>query len=249
MSSTFDDHWSQPRLFYNSLTPIEQQFLINAIRFETSKLQSSAVKQNVVDQLNLVSNDIATRVAAALGLDAPAPNATYYHNNVTAGISITNFTLPTIATLQVGILATTKSLSQATSLQQRLEADGLVVTIVAETLTTGVNQTYSAADATSFDAVVIDSAADHTGLFNGSSVSTFYPRDRPIQIAQNAFLFGKPVAYFGSTNGTVSDSITAAGWVRGDDGVYFGSDLESLVGDLEEGLKVFKFTSRFPLDS
>lgn len=250
LSSTFDDHWTQPRLFYNSLTVVEQQFLINAIRFETSKVQSKTVQQNVLTQLNRVSNDIAARVAEALGLDTPAPDDTYYHDNVTSGISITNYTLPTIATLQVGILATTKSLDQAISLRQRLETDGLVVTIVAETLATGVNKTYSAADAVDFDAVVIDVAADQAGLFSSSSVSALYPKDRPAQIAQNAFLFGKPVGYFGSTsNSTVSSAITAAGFVKGQDGVYFDSDLESFVGGLEAGLAVFKFTDRFALDS
>jgi catalase len=167
---------------------------------------------------------------------------------VTAGISITNSTLPTIATLQVGILGTTKSLTQATSLRQRLEADGLVVTIVAETLASGVNKTYSAADATDFDAVVIDAAADQAGLFNGSSVSALYPKDRPIQIAQNGFLFGKPVGYFGG-NGTASAAVTEAGFEQGEDGVYFGTDPESFAADLEKGLAVFKFTDRFAMDS
>ncbi|KAI1861295.1 uncharacterized protein JN550_010974 [Neoarthrinium moseri] len=250
LSSTFDDHWSQPRLFYNSLTPVEQQFLINAIRFETSKLTSATVQQNVLTQLNKVSNDIATRVAAALGMEAPAPDETYYHNNVTAGISITNNTLPTVATLQVGILTTTKSLDQATALKERLEADGLVVTIVAETLSAGVGRTYSAADATDFDAVVIDSAADQAGVFNTPSSSSFYPPGRPTQIAQNAFLFGKPVGYFGSTaNGTQSASITGAGFVEGEDGVYYGSDVEGFATGLKEGLTTFKFLSRFAVDA
>lgn len=208
------------------------------------------MQQNVLTQLNRVSNDIAARVAEVLGLETPTPDDTYYHDNVTAGISITNYTLPTIATLQVGILTTTKSLTQAASLKERLETDGLVVTIVAETLATGVNKTYSATDAVDFDAVIIDSAADQSGLFSSSSVSALYPKDRPIQIAQNAFLFGKPVGYFGSTsNSTVSATISSAGFVEGEDGVYFNSDLESFVGDLEEGLATFKFTGRFALDS
>jgi catalase len=247
LSSTFDDHWSQPRLFYNSLTPVEQQFLINAIRFETSHLKSTTVKENVLTQLNKISNDIAIRVAVALGLDAPAPDPTYYHNNKTAGISITNNTLPTIVTLQVGILSTTKALDQATTLKKRLAADGLVVTIVAEALASGVDKPYSAADATDFDAVIITSEAAQAGLF-GNSTSTLYPADRPTQIAQNAFLFGKPVGYFGAT-GTSGETIVGAGFVEGQPGVYYGSDLEPFVAGVEAGLAIFKFTNRFPLDS
>jgi catalase len=250
LSSTFDDHWSQPRLFYNSLTPVEQQWLVNAIRFESSHLQSDTVKQNVVTQLNRISNDVAARVAAALGLDAPAPDPTYYHDNTTRGISIVNGTLPTIATLQVGVLSSTKSLAAANALRARLEADGLVVTVVAETLVVGVNKTYSAADATDFDAVVVDAAADQqTGLFNATASSPFFPLGRPAQIAQTAYAFGKPVGYYGASNGTISQTLAGAGYVAGTPGVYSGSYMESFVSGLEDGLAVFKFTDRFPLDS
>ena len=95
LAPTFDDHWTQPRLFYNSLTPAEQQAVVNAMRFETSQLQSAAVRANVLAQLNRVSHDVAARVAAALGLEAPAADPTYYHANRTAGLSIANGTLPT----------------------------------------------------------------------------------------------------------------------------------------------------------
>ncbi|KAJ3565277.1 hypothetical protein NPX13_g7565 [Xylaria arbuscula] len=130
LSSTFNDHWTQPRLFYNSLEPVEQQFLINAIRFETSHLQSTAVKENVLRQLNRISNDVAVRVATALGMKAPAPDNKYYHDNTTAGLSITKDKLPTIATLKVGILASIASnssaLDQAKQLKERFTADDIL---------------------------------------------------------------------------------------------------------------------------
>lgn len=249
LSSTFNDHWSQPRLFFNSLTTIEQQWVVNAIRFESSKCKSKTVQQNVLAQLNKISNDVAVRVAAALGLEAPAPDDTYYHDNVTAGISIINETLPTVAALQVGILATSGSLSDAAALSARLQADGVFVTVVAETLADGVNKTYMAADATDFDAVVVDAAADQAGLFAADASSPYFPLGRPGQIAQNAFAYGKPVGYYGG-NGTVGGPLTAAGYVEGAPGVYTAtSDLESFVGDLEDGLAIFKFTDRFAVDS
>ncbi|RYP69230.1 hypothetical protein DL771_006198 [Monosporascus sp. 5C6A] len=253
LSSTFDDHWTQPRLFYNSLTPIEQQFLINAIRFETSNLKSETVKKNVLTQLNRISHDIAVRVASVLGLEAPAPDSTFYHDNTTAGISITNGTLPTVATLRVGILATTRNdnssvsaLEQAASLKERLAADGLVPTVVAERLADGVDKTYSLADATDFDALVVTSGAADAGLFRPTSVSTLYPPARPLQIANLAFLFGKPVGYLGE--GAPGDALLAAGFDPEAAGVYVGSSVDELAAGIEEGLKVFKFTDRFPQD-
>ncbi|KAI0834917.1 CATB protein [Hypoxylon sp. FL0890] len=254
LSSTFDDHWSQPRLFYNSLTPIEQQFLINAIRFESSHLQSTTVKQNVLSQLNLISNDIAVRVATALGLDAPAPNNTYYHTNTTRGISITNETLPTVASFKVGILATTtrangtNALDQAKSLKDRLATENLTSTVVAESLINGVDKTYSAADATDFDAVVVTSGADSAGLFalTAGGLSPLYPPLRPLQIANSAYLFGKPVGYFGSSN--PSSSLTAAGLDPNADGVYANANVDDLANGLVSGLKTYKFTGRYPVD-
>ncbi|KAL7626327.1 catalase [Parahypoxylon ruwenzoriense] len=257
LPSTFDDHWSQPRLFYNSLTPVEQQFLINAIRFESSHLRSDTVKQNVLTQLNRISNDIAVRVATALGLEAPAPDDTYYHDNTTAGISITNETLPTVAGLKVGILSTvasgnnsTGALDQARSLRERLTSEGLVPTVVAESLVAGVNKTYSAADATDFDAIVVTSGADAAGLFAlapSSSPSPLYPPLRPLQIAGSAFLFGKPVGYFGGS-ATPSESLVSAGLDPQAEGVYATADMDTLARGIVDGLKTFKFTARYPLD-
>ena len=236
LSPTFDDHWSQPRLFYNSLTPVEQQFVVNAIRFETSHLKSELVKQNVLTQLNRVSNDVAKRVAAALGMTAPAPDETFYHNNVTAGISIVNQTLPTIKTLQVGILASTQSLDQAASLKERLTKDGLVVTVVGETLANGIDQTYLAADATGFDGIVVAPGAED--LFSAKNTSPLYPMGRPGQILLDGYRWGKPVGAVGSA----SKALEATG-VPLTPGVFAGDDVEKFVQGFEEGLATFRVSS------
>ncbi|KAK0711238.1 catalase [Lasiosphaeris hirsuta] len=245
LSSTFDDHWSQPRLFYNSLTKIEQQFVINAIRFETSKLKSKTVKQNVLTQLNRVSNDIAKRVAAVLGLTAPAPDSRYYNNNVTAGISIFNNTLPSIATLRVGILTSTKSassLKDAVLLRERLTKDRLVVTVVGETIADGIDETYSAADATAFDGIVVVAGAEE--IFEPEKTSPLYPAGRPGQILLDGYRWGKPVAALGSASAAFNST-----GVPSTSGVYTSSEVEGLVQAFGKGLATFKFTDRFPLDS
>lgn len=249
LSSTFDDHWTQPRLFYNSLMPVERQFVVNAMRFESSQLKSETVKKNILAQLNRVSHDLAERVATALGMKAPDADPTYYHDNTTAGISITNSTLPTVATLKVGILTTVKEMKSAAALKERLAKDGLVPAIVAEYLADGVDKTYSAADATDFDSVVVAAEADQAGLFSMTKASTLYPVGRPLQIANMAFLFGKPVGYFGG-NGTMSAALSGAGFKLDEPGMYVASsDMEKFVEDVKKGLATFKFTNRFPMDN
>lgn len=246
ISSTFADVWSQPRLFYNSLIPVEQQFLINAIRFEVSHIQSEVVKSNVLIQLNRVSNDIAKRVAEVLGLPVPAPDPKFYHDNSTAFVTIFNNSLPTIATLKVGVLASVKSsgsLSQAAALAKAFSSEGVDTIIVGETLTTGINQTYSSADATGFDGIVVAAGAE--SLFTDGTSSTLFPANRPLQILTDGYRWGKPVGALGNS------SVLALAGVKTTAGVFTGTasgDVGSFVTAFEGGLKVFKFIDRFPLD-
>lgn len=217
---------------------MEQQFLINAIRFETSHIQSAEVKRNVLAQLNRVSNDIAARVAEALGLDAPAPDPTYYHNNVTAGLSIFNQTLPTIKTLRVGVLASTKSdasLQQAKQVKERFARDGVVAAVVAETLADGVDQTYSAADATAYDGVVVADGAE--GLFGeAAKESPLFPAGRPGQVLVDAYRWGKPVGGLGQGE----KALKSVGVPDKGEGVYAGKAVEDFVKGFEGGLARFK---------
>jgi hypothetical protein len=103
LSTTFEDNWSQPRLFWNSLVDAEKQFIVDAMRFETSNVKSSVVRNNVIIQLNRISNDLATRVAKAIGVEAPKPDSSFYHDNTTAHIGA-------LDGLKVGLLASGISL-------------------------------------------------------------------------------------------------------------------------------------------
>jgi catalase len=250
-SSTFEDAWSQPRLFWNSLLPAEKQFVVNAIRFENANVQSDVVKNNVIVQLNRISNDLATRVAKAIGVDAPEPDNTYYHDNTTSNIGAFGHRLQSLAGLKIAVLTSVdaeESFSAATALKAELSNDNLDVIVVAERFANGVNQTYSASDAIQFDAVVVAPGTEK--LFGAKSAanssSTLYPAGRPLEILVDAFRFGKPVAAVGSGSTALDNAgINAAG-----EGVYVADAVdESFAGNLEEGLTVFKFLDRFALDS
>ncbi|KAF2477978.1 catalase-domain-containing protein [Lindgomyces ingoldianus] len=265
VSSTFADVWSQPRLFFNSLLPAEQQFLVNAMRFETSQLKSSVVKTNVLIQLNRVSHDIAVRVATALGLAAPAEDPTYYHDNTTNGVSVAKDPLLTVDGLKVGYL-TSNSISTANtsmaSLKSALKAMNVDLVVVAESLTEGIDQTYSATDASNFDAIVIGEGTaslfapppslaniNSTTLTYGNAsanvLSTLYPAGRPLQILESGYRWGKPVGAVGSGK----EAFGNAGIEAGTPGVYAVGDASTLANSLEAGLKTFKFLDRFPMDS
>lgn len=72
-AESFKDFYSQARLFWKSMSPVEARHIVAAFAFELGKVhESTGIRPRVVEQLNLVDNDLAAQVAAKLGLPAPA---------------------------------------------------------------------------------------------------------------------------------------------------------------------------------
>lgn len=70
-SDSFKDHFSQARLFWNSMTSPEKQHIIEAFSFEVGKVKNNDVKQQVVNMFAHVDKNLATIVAGAVGVEAP----------------------------------------------------------------------------------------------------------------------------------------------------------------------------------
>ncbi len=70
-SASFDEHFSQATLFWNSQSQAEKDHVVAAFCFELSKVKSKEIRQRTVDNLAHVDMKLASRVAAQLGIDAP----------------------------------------------------------------------------------------------------------------------------------------------------------------------------------
>lgn len=71
-SQSFQDHFSQARLFWKSLTPAEQEHLVEAGHFELGKVEVMEVRERVVEWFNQIDHELAARVAAGIGVAAPS---------------------------------------------------------------------------------------------------------------------------------------------------------------------------------
>ena len=71
-SNSFNDHYSQATLFWNSMSEHEKQHIVEAFHFEVGKVKDKQVKQRVVDMFNNVDGQLATRIAQGIGAAAPA---------------------------------------------------------------------------------------------------------------------------------------------------------------------------------
>ncbi|MGV1007036.1 MAG: catalase [Dermatophilaceae bacterium] len=68
---SFEDHFSQARMFWLSMAPIEQGHIVAAYAFELGKCHHEAVKQRQLGALARIDPALCARVAGGLGL-APA---------------------------------------------------------------------------------------------------------------------------------------------------------------------------------
>ncbi|MGA5873330.1 catalase [Streptomyces cinereoruber] len=72
--ASFADHFSQARLFWLSMTPVEREHIVAAYTFELGKCYEQAVKERQLLALANIDPELCAQVAAGLGL--PAPEAT-----------------------------------------------------------------------------------------------------------------------------------------------------------------------------
>ncbi|HEX4490519.1 MAG TPA: catalase [Acidimicrobiia bacterium] len=69
-----DDEYTQATLFWNSMSEVEQDHLVDAFTFELGKVDVPAVVDRMVTRLALVDRELAQRVGVGLGLRVDAPS-------------------------------------------------------------------------------------------------------------------------------------------------------------------------------
>jgi len=71
-SETFADHYTQARLFWNSMTAPEQEHLVSAFAFELGKVETRAIRKRMLGHLDIIHAELGRRVATALGMEGEA---------------------------------------------------------------------------------------------------------------------------------------------------------------------------------
>jgi catalase len=95
----FADHYTQATLFWKSQTEVEKRHIVNAFRFELSRVQTPAIRSRMVSGLMNVAPELAQAVAEGLGLSElpePMPKAltTKVKPEVTVSKSLSLFARP-----------------------------------------------------------------------------------------------------------------------------------------------------------
>jgi catalase len=210
----FADHYSQATLFWKSQTPPERTHIVNAFRFELTKVQTPAVRERIVAGLRNVDDELASRVAAGLGIELPEPLprvlARPTKPEVTVSPSLSLTARPgdgSIRTRRVAVLvANGVDGESTTTIYRRLGEAGAVALYVGQTLRSitprggspiDVEVTLEAAPGVLFDAVVLP---------DGTEAATALARDpQVLEFVQLQYRHCKAILALGAS-GTLLES-------------------------------------------
>src|SRR6185312_11915114 len=104
-AKSFQDFYSQARMFWTSMSAVEADHIVAAFAFELGKVEVAEIRARVVDQLNLVDHNLAARVAAKLGVPEPADEPVDDTMPASPALSQLNNATGGMATRRIAVLA------------------------------------------------------------------------------------------------------------------------------------------------
>lgn len=216
-SASFNDHFSQATLFWNSMSMPEKEHLVKAAIFELGKVDAKPIREKMVERFMRVDSGFGQAVAAGLGLTghvgigttvkqaartiakAIAPSA---KRSVDKSLALSmEFTVKnTIQTRKIAILAEQGvSATELSSVRAALVSAGAEVHVISSKL-----GTLTADDGSRID---VDQATMHVSsvLYDAvyvpggdSSVDALKQLGDPIHFIDEAFRHNKPIGATGA---------------------------------------------------
>lgn len=161
---SFDDHISQARMFWLSLSEVERDHLVGGFTFELSKCFETPIRERMLAVLSGVDTELCARVAAGLGLAAPEPAGPLPDVRPSPALSQGGRSWPVTGRV-IGLVTDGASdLAAVAAVRDAAHAAGMTPLIIAPiggTLTAGpgpsltIQRTYQTARSIEFDAVVV----------------------------------------------------------------------------------------------
>jgi len=127
----FAEHTAQATLFWNSLSEVEREHVINTASFELGKVKDRTIQERMMMRFNEIHNDLATCVAANFDIPIHPIPGKIYHNRTTDISQITGKNTFTAVGRRVGIFAFDGFSSvQVNSLKLGLASIGVIVNVI-----------------------------------------------------------------------------------------------------------------------
>ena len=253
--ASFDDHYSQARLFFRSLTPVEQDHVIQAYTFELGKCREEAIRQRQLLALANIDSALCAAVAAGLGMPAPQASEQVEDAAPSPAVSQLGGSWP-VAGRVVGIIADEDSdLDSVQAARAALDAAGIVPLVIAPSGgflggTDGgvpVQRTYLTARSTEFDAVLIaGSGAAAPDAVQGRDAKAGEPGasldPRVVLLLSEMFRHAKAIGGWGAA----VTCLDGASIPQDAPGIALGDGADDVVAQVSELLAAHRAWERFP---
>jgi catalase len=203
----FADHYTQAILFFNSQTPVEKQHIINAFRFELSKVQVPMIRERMVAGLMNVDAGLAQAVAEGLGITEmpealPKVMTKRVRPEVTESKSLSLFARPGedgIRARRIAIIVADGVSGDAEAVAERLAAEGAVPVFLAARLgrvkstaktTIEIGASLDVMPSVVFDALVLPDGE--------TAVAALVENDRVLEFLKDQHRHCKPILVLGA---------------------------------------------------
>ncbi|MFI1720600.1 catalase [Streptomyces sp. NPDC020489] len=254
---SFADHFSQPRRFWLSMSPIEREHIIGAYTFELGKCYEQAIRERALQVLANIDPYLCAQVAEGLGLPAPEPTVPLADVTPSPALSQVGETWPTDGRLIGIVTGPDADLDAVQGARETILAAGMVPLVVAPTggvLGSGdsavtVQRTYATARSVEFDALLLVAVPGVGGdAFGGRDAKSpltdaqqaaYDPR--VALLLSEAFRHGKAI---GGLNGTQA-VLEWAGLPTAGPGVVVGDSVTATLEKLGELLGAHRVWERF----
>ena len=163
-SQSFKDFYRQATLFWNSMSAVEKQHIVEAFHFEVGNVMDKNIKQKIVDMFNNVDGQLAIQIAQGVGANPPTKPGVNGVTTTSQALSQMN-TPKSARTRKVAVLAEHGfNFPEITQVLNALKKAGLQADIISKQLgmLNGVdgrqveaNKNYATAASVMYDAVYV----------------------------------------------------------------------------------------------
>ena len=242
--ASFDDHYSQARQFWLSMSPPEKEHIVLAYTFELAKCYEQAIKERQLRALANIDADLCSQVAAGLGLPAPDPTEVLVDHDPSPALSQVGETWPTDGRLIGIVVDPAGDLAGVEEVAAAVKAAGMVPLVVAPVggkLPNGmtVQRTFGATRSVEFDALLVAgrpaAGADaHPARDSKAGESSEPGLDpRVVLLLQESFRHAKAVGAWGAGVQALEESgidLVSPGVVTADSAAAVFAELHAVLG-------------------
>ncbi|MQY06495.1 catalase [Actinomadura macrotermitis] len=257
--ASFADHFSQARLFWLSMTPVEREHIIAAYSFELGKVYEQSIKERNLRVLARIDPYLCEQVAAALGLPAPDPAEPLAGPQPSPALSQLGQTWPADGRI-IGIVADDSTdLGTLRQVRQAVLDGGMVPLIIAPAGgllgadgadPLPVQRTFATARSVEFDALLLagtpapgkDDYAARDAKAGIASAAAARTDSRAVLMLTEVYRHAKAIGGWGDA----AEVLGKAGIPADAPGVVVGTDATAVLGEVVGLLGRHRVWDRFP---